>query len=90
MNFWGFTPEIFQQIRSLFSAFLRDYGNEMKSEFYIPFVVDELISSSLAEVQALETKSHWFGVTYQADRPMVFSMVNKLVEDGTYPSPLWK
>ena len=90
MNFWGFTPEIFPQLRGAFLDFLKAHGNEEKSECYVPKVVDALIKEGSAEVEVLETTSSWFGVTYPEDKPIVVSSIAKLTDAGLYPAPLWQ
>ena len=60
-----------------------------KAEWYIPFVVDELVSEGAAEVEVLPTESAWFGVTYREDKPLVVAAVRKLIESGEYPLKLW-
>ena len=65
MNFWGFTPDYFGYSADLFVQFLSDPQNmeNLKSEFFIPFVVDKLIAEGTATVEVLDTTSKWFGVT---------------------------
>ncbi len=89
MNLWGFGPELFVELEERFPAWLKANGNEMKSEWYIPFIVDELIGEKKATVDVLPTDSTWFGVTYREDRPMVVESIRKLVESGEYPNKLW-
>ncbi|WP_309383294.1 sugar phosphate nucleotidyltransferase [Cerasicoccus frondis] len=84
MNCWGFTPTIFAAIESHFIAFLKERGNEMKSECYIPTVVDELIHSGAAKCQVMLTSSPWFGVTYPEDRTRVVASLKELSESGQY------
>lgn len=90
MNFWGFTPDIFEKIEEGFKAFLHDNISDPKSEYYIPALVDELINSQKARVKVLTSNSSWFGVTYREDKEHVFKAVAKLVENGFYPVNLWK
>jgi dTDP-glucose pyrophosphorylase len=89
MNFWGFTPEVFTQLREAFLDFLNESGREAKSECYVPKVVDQLIKAGKAEVEVLETTSSWFGVTYPEDKPIVVESIAKLTKTGAYPAPLW-
>ena len=89
MNFWGFTPEIFPQLRERFLTFLQNHGQEAKSESYVPKVVDSLIKDGQAEVEVLESSGSWFGVTYPEDKPIVVDSIAKLTNAGDYPSPLW-
>jgi hypothetical protein len=89
MNFWGFTPEIFGQLREAFLDFLRKEGAELKSECYVPKVVDVLIRSGKANVRVLPTSSRWFGVTYPEDKQSVQENIRLLAASGEYPSRLW-
>lgn len=89
MNLMGFTPTIFEHCRRLFSQFLQDQGQELKSEFYIPKVVNTLIQENKARMKVLSTSGKWFGVTYPADKPIVIEQLAKLVKEGVYPENLW-
>ena len=89
MNCWGFTPRLFEELEARFSAFLAARGGEMKSEWYIPFVVDELIKEGTADCAVLPTDSSWFGVTSREDKPYVMAEIKKLVDAGEYPAPLF-
>ena len=88
MNFWGFSSDLFDHLEAHFTAFLTKHGHEMKSECYIPTLVDDLIKSGKANCKILETTSSWFGVTYPADKPHVVENIQQLIESGEYPSPL--
>lgn len=89
MNFWGFTPLIFKEINRQFKDFLRKNEDNIKAEFYIPSVVQELMNEGLATVQVEISNQQWFGVTYVDDTKEVKEELKKLQENGTYPSPLW-
>jgi len=88
MNFWGFTAEYLDQLEAHFVQFLKDKGQEMKSECYIPTVVDDLIRDERADCVVLDTSASWFGVTYPDDKPHVVASIAALVEAGDYPTPL--
>ncbi|MFA5816857.1 MAG: sugar phosphate nucleotidyltransferase [Bacteroidales bacterium] len=89
MNFWGFTPAVLPFFNELFRGFLIHKGNELKSEFYIPYAVNLLIESLTIEVKVLESNAHWFGVTYQADRPHVQERISAMYKQGVYPEKMW-
>ena len=89
MNMWGFTPDYFTHSGKMFADFLRDKGNDPKSEFFIPLVVNNLVASGTAKLKVLTTDSEWFGVTYQGDRPKVVEKLNALIAKGEYPQKLW-
>jgi dTDP-glucose pyrophosphorylase len=89
MNVWGFTPDYFDYSEEYFKVFLKENIDKPKSEYYIPLMVNELITNGTATVQVLDTTSKWFGVTYAADRPDVVVKIQELVNEGTYPSKLF-
>ena len=85
MNLWGFTPGLFTELEARFPKWLAENGAKEKSEWYIPFVVDELIKEGKATCKVLPTESSWFGVTYREDKPFVMAEIKKLVDAGEYP-----
>ena len=89
MNVWGFTPVLFKYLKTMFVEFLNDEGNELKSEYLIPSVVNDLIKSGREDVHVLRSASSWFGVTYKDDRPFVMGEIQKLIDRGTYPKQLF-
>lgn len=89
MNMWGFTPEYFEYTEEAFKAFLKEHGQELKTEFYIPTLVNDLIKAGKATCQVLDTPAKWFGVTYADDRQMVVDKIKALVEAGVYPNKLF-
>ena len=89
MNLWGFTPALFDALEARFPAWLARRGAEEKSEWYIPFVVDEMIHEGAASVEVLPTESAWFGVTYREDKPFVTDAIRALVDAGEYPASLF-
>lgn len=89
MNFFGFHSGLFPQIREIFVRFLRDHGNEEKSETYIPNAVGELVRNGEARVKVLRSQDAWFGVTYKEDRPSVVASIQELIREGRYPEQLW-
>jgi hypothetical protein len=89
MNFWGFTPALLGSFRTLFEKFLQVYGKNLKSEFYIPFAINQLVESGAVRVKILGSAARWFGVTYQADKPAVIDKLRELHESGSYPPTIW-
>ena len=89
MNMWGFTPEYFTYAEEAFKAFLTENAQELKAEFYIPTLVNDMIKSGKATCQVLDTTAKWFGVTYADDRQMVVDKIQALVEAGVYPNKLF-
>ncbi|MBA6152863.1 nucleotidyltransferase family protein [Gelidibacter maritimus] len=89
MNFWGFTPRCFEFGGELFDAFLKVNKNNPKAEFFIPYVINEILRSKKASVKVLKSDAQWFGVTYLEDKEIVEAAIAKLKADGVYPKKLW-
>jgi len=89
MNFWGFTPEVFKISEELFRDFVEINKENPKAEFYIPIIVETLLSSETADFKVVPTASKWFGVTYKEDKPIVQASIDELVKNGVYPENLW-
>ena len=89
MNMWGFQDTLFDYLEELFTEFLKEKGTELKSEFYIPFVVDSLVKAGRCTTKVLVSESAWFGVTYPEDKPLVQASLLKLIGEGTYPEKLF-
>lgn len=89
MNMWGFTPDYFDYSEKAFIEFLKENHDQLKAEFYIPTVVNDLIQNGTITLKVEETPSKWFGVTYAADRPATVAQFRKLVDEGLYPEKLF-
>ena len=89
MNYWGFMPSIFPQMRAYFEAFLKSPdGRELKSECLLPVMVGDLKAAGELEVSVLQSADRWFGMTYRADREAVSEELKKLHTQGEYPETL--
>ena len=89
MNMWGFTPDLFVYLKSMFKDFLDKEGSEIKSEYLIPSVINALIEDNKKQVKVLRSSSSWFGVTYMNDKPYVVQKIEKFVRQGLYPKKLF-
>lgn len=89
MNFWCFSPNVFNFSEALFNDFLDKHIAVPKSEFFIPIVADEFISQGKGVIKVIPTSSSWFGVTYKQDAPAVKESIDELVSNGAYPAGLW-
>ena len=89
MNMFGFTPDYFRHSEEYFKTFLSDNMSNLKSEFYIPLMVNNLVQTGDASMKVLPTSAKWFGVTYKADKPMVEQRIRQLIAEGVYPEKLW-
>lgn len=90
MNMWGFTPDYFVHSEKYFVKFLELNQSNLKAEYFIPLMVEHLIANKTSDVKVLDTTSKWFGVTYANDRPSVVEKLQQLVDNGEYPTPLWR
>ena len=92
MNFFGFTPDYFEYSEQTFKEFLSDENNQtnLRSEFFIPMMVNRLIGGGVAKMKVLSTAAQWFGVTYKADKPQLMAKIEALIEAGVYPRNLWE
>jgi hypothetical protein len=89
MNFWGFTPAVFDQLARRLTRFVERQGGQTGAECLIPVVVGELVEEKAATVRVLPTADPWFGVTHPEDKPSVAKAIREMVARGDYPSPVW-
>lgn len=89
MNTWGFTPDFFSEAEKGFEAFLGTLADPLKSEYYIPSIVQSLIDTGKAEVEVLSAADQWLGVTYPEDKAAVQTGLASLTARGVYRDPLW-
>ena len=92
MNMWGFSASILKELKDRFAKFLDENleGNPLKCEYFLPFVVDELLTEKKATVKVLKSMDKWYGVTYKEDKPVVVAAIQKLKDEGLYPQKLWE
>lgn len=89
MNFWGFTPKIFDIAENEFIAFLENHGNDNTKEFYITTIVNTCINNTSQYFNVLLTDSQWFGITYNEDALEVKNAIRTLTKNTIYPEQLW-
>ncbi len=90
MNCWGFTPDILEKLEDEFREFYeKNADNPLKSEFYLPFAVQQQKDEGVCDVRVYPTQSRWYGVTYSEDKPRVKAAIQAMVNAGEYPSDLW-
>ena len=91
MNMWGFTPGFTPALERDFRRFFQKDvpGNPLKAEFFLPFVVNDLLAQNKAQVTVLSSEDKWYGVTYHQDKERVVSAIQTMTQEGKYPAPLW-
>jgi dTDP-glucose pyrophosphorylase len=90
MNLWGFSPSFFDYLEKYFNDFIMSNAKNPKGEFYIPYVVNELIEKDEIKLKVLQTQDKWFGVTYKEDKDLAVQNIKQLIENGVYPRKLWE
>lgn len=92
MNLWGFTSSILKELEKRFPLFLDDHLNSdpLKCEYFLPFVVDQMIREGQADVKVLHSADSWYGVTYKEDKERVVKAIHAFKEAGLYPECLWE
>lgn len=92
MNLWGFTPGFTAALETDFLRFFQEDvpKNPEKAEFFLPFVVNDLLARNKAQVTVLSSADKWYGVTYKEDKETVMEAIRAMTERGEYPAPLWK
>ncbi len=91
MNMWGYNKEFIDELEARFPKFLSTTAKEnpLKSEFFLPIVVDDMLKDGIASVDVLTTPDKWYGVTYAEDKPQVTAGIQSLKDKGLYPEKLW-
>lgn len=89
VNFWGFTPCMFDDANRYFIEFFKSNSDLSKKEFYLPTIVKNSIEEGIASVSVLESESKFSGMTYKEDREALSNYICELVRDGVYPYNLW-
>lgn len=91
MNFWGFTPKCFAFAETMFLNFLEDNKNNLKAEFFLPSIVNEMLKFQKGTtVEILKSDAKWFGVTYKEDKITAQRAIEKLKANNVCPKNLWQ
>ena len=90
MNFWGFTPAVFDYVEEGFTEFLKNSDTDLiKDEYYIPNVIDQGVKTGDFDCKVIHTSAKWMGVTYRSDKPDFEKFLNEKIASGEYPANLW-
>ena len=89
MNYICFAPNVIDLCEAEFNLFLEKHSQELKSEFFLPFITNQFIQHKIGNVKVIPTQAKWFGVTYKEDAPSVQASINSIVNEGHYPNNLW-
>ena len=90
MNMWGIPASFLDELEKGFPRFLDSLKEgDVKSEYLLPRIIDDLVQSGRARVTVLDTPDKWFGVTYKEDKQAVVDAVRKLIDAGVYKEKLY-
>ncbi len=90
MNCWGFSSMMMKELKDRFAVFFKKNEADLsKCEYFLPFVVDELLKEGKISVKVMDTTEKWYGVTYKEDKAVVMAALRQKVIDGIYPEKLW-
>ena len=89
MNMFALNPSVFNYFEKLFVRFMEENKDNLKAEFFLPSVINNMIENKKAKVKVLNTKDNWFGLTYQEDKPLAREKIKTLIEKKIYPVKLW-
>ena len=89
MNFWGFTPSIFDELERGLEEFVKENKDNRTAEYFIPLVATSLLSRNKVSIEVLQSNDRWFGITYKDDKEIVVQSIKELIDEGVYPGVLW-
>lgn len=90
MNMWALTPDFLAELEAGFPRFLAGLREgDVKSEYLLPAVIDQMVREGRATVKVLPTHDRWFGVTYAEDKAAVVASFRALYEKGVYHPGLY-
>ena len=89
MNFWLCRSNFFKYLEDYISDEIKNLDDIAKSEIYLPFAAQQLLTKNIISIDAIDSDSEWFGVTYQEDKYNSVERLNSFSEQGIYPTPLW-
>lgn len=92
MNMWAFNTNIFEALEEQFKNFLdvEAKQNPIKSEYFIPTVINSLLANNKIKVKIIESKDKWYGVTYQEDKYIVRNAIESMIKEGIYHKNIWE
>lgn len=90
MNFFGFTPKVFEFMSQYFEEFIQRNATEPKAEVLLPNCAGEIVAKGLGSLRVLSSHDKWFGMTYREDRETVRLNLEEKTKQGFYPEILWE
>ena len=89
MNFWLCKSNFFEHLDEYIKEEIENLDDIEKSEIYLPFAAQKLLSKNIINVDVVDSESIWFGVTYKEDKDNSVKKLESYTREGIYPTPLW-
>jgi len=89
MNFWLCRSNFFKYLEDYISDEIKNLEDITKSEIYLPFAAQQLLAKNIISINAIDSGSEWFGITYKEDKENSVEKLNLYSKEGVYPTPLW-
>ena len=89
MNFWLCKSDFFEHLDNYIKEEIKNLNDIEKSEIYLPFAAQKLLSENIINIDVVDSESKWFGVTYKEDKDNSVKKLASYTKEGIYPTPLW-
>ena len=89
MNFWLCRENFFDYLEEYIRDEMDNLSDINKSEIYLPFAAQKLLSKKIITIDLIDSDSEWFGVTYREDKKNSIEKLNFFTKNNIYPTPLW-
>ena len=89
MNFWLCKSNFFEHLDEYIKEEMENLDDIEKSEIYLPFAAQKLLSENIINIDVVDSESKWFGVTYKEDKDNSVKKLASYTKEGIYPTPLW-
>tara|TARA_A100001388_G_scaffold208987_1_gene159499 strand:+ start:65 stop:934 length:870 start_codon:yes stop_codon:yes gene_type:complete len=89
MNFWLCKSDFFEHLDNYIKEEIKNLNDIEKSEIYLPFAAQKLLSENIINIDVVDSESKWFGVTYKEDKDNSVQKLDIYTKKGIYPTPLW-
>ena len=90
MNFFGFTPKVFDSFVPYWEAFIKDNITAAKAECLLPNAAGKMVEDGEGTIKVLTSQERWFGMTYPEDKKIVVEELRKKIASHYYPEKLWE
>ena len=89
MNFWLCKSNFFEHLDEYIKQEIENLDDIEKSEIYLPFAAQKLLSENIINIDVVDSESKWFGVTYKEDKDNSVKKLASYTKEGIYPNSLW-